>query len=182
MATDEESVLLNEPTGVAVQTCAAALTRAGFQDVAANHGALLVTGKKRAFGQWTKSQITLVLREVDDGTQVTVIGQANPQSLGSLVASPAKDLVDSVVEELRKAGAPAPGAEPRVNRSGDPSKPAMHPLDPDGYSDEDREPGWYVDPKSPWKMVHWDGSGWSKQTKKTPRRTQDGWWKVRESG
>jgi hypothetical protein len=176
-----KSPLLNERAGVAMQTCAAALTRAGFKDVAANQGALLVTGKKRPFGQWTKSQITLALREVDEGTRVTIISQATPQSLSSLAASPAQDLVDSVVEELRKAGAPAAGAEPQADASGRSAKPAFHPLDPDGYSDEDRPEGWYVDPESPWQMRQWGDDGWSKQTKKTPKGTQDGWWKIRVS-
>jgi hypothetical protein len=179
MATDEESVLLDETPTTALQTCAAVLTRAGFKDISANQVALLVTGKKRPFGQWTKSQITLALRDEDGRTRITIISQASPQSLGLLVANPARDLVDSVVEELRKVGAPAPGAEPKSGGSGDSARLAMHPLDPDRYSDEERPEGWYVDPKSPWTMRHWEGEGWSKQSQKTPKRTQDGWWKVR---
>jgi hypothetical protein len=180
MATDEEAVLLAERPGSALQTCATALTRAGFKDVAANAGALLVTGRKRTFGQWTKSQVTLALLEVEAGTRVTIVAHANAQSLSSLAASPSRELVDSVLDELRKAGPVALADVPTTNAAGQPVEPSGHPLDPDSYSDDDRPPNWYIDPKSPWKMKHWDGGSWGERTQKTPRRTLDSWWKITE--
>ncbi|HVS99423.1 MAG TPA: hypothetical protein VHE08_02815 [Solirubrobacterales bacterium] len=62
-------------------------------------------------------------------------------------------------------------------------EPTGHPLDPDSYAEEDRPPGWYVDPDKPWRMRYWaaDGEpGWSKRTAKTPKRTLAGWHKVND--
>ena len=73
-----------------------------------------------------------------------------------------------------------PPARPRSPSRALPQvEPIGHPLDPDSYSDEDRAPGWYVVPESPWKMRYWLGGeeGWSGRTTKTPKQTLDGWWK-----
>lgn len=56
--------------------------------------------------------------------------------------------------------------------------PTGDPLDPASWTDEDRPPGWYVDPGSPWVMRYWvaDGKGtWSKRTAKTPKDTLATW-------
>jgi hypothetical protein len=56
--------------------------------------------------------------------------------------------------------------------------PTGHPLDPNSWSDEDRPPGWYVDPTSPWVMRYWAADGtptWSKRTTKTPRAVLAKW-------
>jgi hypothetical protein len=56
--------------------------------------------------------------------------------------------------------------------------PTGHPLDPNSWSDEDRPPGWYVDPGKPWRMRYWAADGtpnWSKRTAKTPRETLATW-------
>jgi hypothetical protein len=56
--------------------------------------------------------------------------------------------------------------------------PTGDPLDPGSWTDEDRPPGWYVDPSSPWVMRCWvaDGKGtWSKRTAKTPKKTLETW-------
>jgi hypothetical protein len=70
--------------------------------------------------------------------------------------------------------------EPRMpaTLSGRTVAPTGHPQDPASYSDEDRPPGWYVDPDKPWRMRYWaaDGKpGWSKRTAKTPKETLAGW-------
>lgn len=67
----------------------------------------------------------------------------------------------------------------------EPAAPAMatadhtgHSLNPDLYGDEDRPPGWYVDPDRPWRMRYWrtgDVQGWSKETLKTPEKAQAEW-------
>ena len=66
-----------------------------------------------------------------------------------------------------------------------PAAPAMatgehtgHSLNPDLYGDEDRPPGWYVDPDRPWYMRYWrtgDVQGWSEETLKTPEKAQAEW-------
>jgi hypothetical protein len=56
--------------------------------------------------------------------------------------------------------------------------PIGHPLDPNSWSDEDRPPGWYVDPNSPWVMRYWAADGkptWSKRSTKTPRDVLAKW-------
>jgi hypothetical protein len=56
--------------------------------------------------------------------------------------------------------------------------PIGHPLDPNSWSDEDRPPGWYVDPSSPWVMRYWAADGtptWSKRSTKTPRDVLAKW-------
>lgn len=56
--------------------------------------------------------------------------------------------------------------------------PTGHPLDPNSWSDEDRPPGWYVDPNAPWVMRYWAADGtptWSKRSTKTPRDVLAKW-------
>jgi hypothetical protein len=56
--------------------------------------------------------------------------------------------------------------------------PTGHPLDPNSWSDDDRPPGWYVDPNSPWVMRYWAADGtptWSKRSTKTPRDVLAKW-------
>ncbi len=67
--------------------------------------------------------------------------------------------------------AKAPKAESAV-------RPTGHPLDPNSWSDEDRPPGWYVNPDSPRRMRYWAADGtptWSKRTTKTPRDVLAKW-------
>lgn len=71
----------------------------------------------------------------------------------------------------------------------EPAPPAMattehtgHFLDPDIYPDEDRPPGWYLDPDKPWRMRYWRTGarqGWSKETTKTPEKAQSEWTDLR---
>jgi hypothetical protein len=52
------------------------------------------------------------------------------------------------------------------------------PLTPFAYTDENRPPGWYVDPEQPRRMRYWgaDGeTGWSKRTARTPKQTLAQW-------
>jgi hypothetical protein len=56
--------------------------------------------------------------------------------------------------------------------------PSPSSVDPGHYTDEDRPPGWYVNPDKPWRMRYWaeDGEpGWSRRTAKTPKGTLAGW-------
>jgi len=55
---------------------------------------------------------------------------------------------------------------------------AGNPLDPMHWSDEDRPPGWYVDPNAPWVMRYWaaDGkSAWSRRSTATPKQIGAEW-------
>jgi len=57
-------------------------------------------------------------------------------------------------------------------------------IDPGHYTDEDRPPGWYVNPDKPWRMRYWAENGepgWSRRTAKTPRRTLAGWRDLRSA-
>jgi hypothetical protein len=52
------------------------------------------------------------------------------------------------------------------------------PLTPDGYTDENRPPGWYIDPSHPRRMRYWAAGGelrWSGSTAKTPGPTLAEW-------
>jgi hypothetical protein len=56
--------------------------------------------------------------------------------------------------------------------------PDGNPLDPDSWADEDRPPGWYVDPNAPWVMRYWAADGtqsWSKRSSKTPKQIGAEW-------
>jgi hypothetical protein len=58
------------------------------------------------------------------------------------------------------------------------------PLTPDGYTDEDRPRGWYIDPSSPKRMRYWgagDIAEWSKRTAKTPGQTLVEWEKLSDA-
>jgi hypothetical protein len=71
-----------------------------------------------------------------------------------------------------------PSLDPGPDLSAASVQPTGHSLDPASWSDEDRPPGWYVDPDAPWVMRYWaaDGGGaWSKRTTKTPKDTLAEW-------
>jgi hypothetical protein len=57
-------------------------------------------------------------------------------------------------------------------------RPNPSSIDPGNYTDEDRPPGWYVNPDKPWRMRYWAENGepgWSRRTAKTPKRTLAEW-------
>ncbi len=74
-----------------------------------------------------------------------------------------------------KAASPMDAVDPPVptkSLSGLSVPPTGHPLDPHSWSDEDRPPGWYIDPNSPRSMYYWGADGtptWSTRRAKTPR-------------
>jgi hypothetical protein len=62
--------------------------------------------------------------------------------------------------------------------SGPDVAPTGDPLVPDAYTDENRPPGWYVDPSQPKRMRYWAAGVkpvWSQRTTKTPRKTLVEW-------
>jgi hypothetical protein len=69
-------------------------------------------------------------------------------------------------------------AEPTMRDATSRASATGNPLDPSSWSDEDRPPGWYVDPNSPWVMRYWAADGtpnWSKRSTKTPKQVQAEW-------
>jgi hypothetical protein len=78
-------------------------------------------------------------------------------------------------ERTRSLAEPGPSAA--VTLAGDSTGPG-DPLTPYGYADEDRPPGWYIDPDNPGRMRYWGAGGlaeWSKRTAKTPKETFNEW-------
>jgi hypothetical protein len=78
-------------------------------------------------------------------------------------------------EEVEPVGS-APAILP--TRSGPTAEPTGHTLDLASWSDENRPPGWYVDPSTPGRMRYWGADGtqtWSKRTAKTPKQTLAEW-------
>ena len=98
MATAERQVTLAESPEAAVKTCVRALTRAGFKNINAGPG--FVSAQKRAFGQWTKSQITLTIAAEGEQARVTIMAQATAQSLTGVASSPSQRMVDKVAQAL----------------------------------------------------------------------------------
>ena len=99
----EETTTIPGPPEQAVQTCTRALTRARFKNIQVNQAALIVTGEQRRMGQWTRSQVTLLLSAGEDGTLVTITAEARAQSISSLVAHPATRIIKSILTELNGA-------------------------------------------------------------------------------
>lgn len=67
----------------------------------------------------------------------------------------------------------------RLKLAGTPDRDPRPSPDPRDYSDNDRPKGWYVDPKSPGRMLHWGGPDspvWSSSTR-TPRKIKQEWLK-----
>jgi hypothetical protein len=79
--------------------------------------------------------------------------------------------------------APAPGDSPEPTAAMAAVAANGHPLDPNGWSDQDRPTGWYVNPLSPNRMRYWMTNGpgtgvWSGRSSKTPGRIQREWEKL----
>jgi hypothetical protein len=82
----------------------------------------------------------------------------------------------------------APAATPESTRErphpGGGPPAGSHSWDPDGYEDQDRPPGWYIDPSAPNRMRYWglgDPPGWSSTTR-TPRKIRRAWRAVQRDG
>jgi hypothetical protein len=76
----------------------------------------------------------------------------------------------------RRIEATARDREPtQTKAAGD---PPIGTLDPRHYSDEDRPPGWYVDPARPRDMRYWaagDPPSWQRGKARTPRKLRKQW-------
>jgi hypothetical protein len=84
-----------------------------------------------------------------------------------------------------RVGAPTPPefrrpAPATTSTSSTPVRPSGHPADAMSWSDDDRPPGWYVDPAAPKRMRYWATNGpatgvWTGHSTKTPKRTRVEW-------
>lgn len=82
----------------------------------------------------------------------------------------------------RARGRSAPEGDPKVPASAA-STGTGDPLTPDGYTDANRPPGWYIDPDRPGRMRYWAADNnpvWSQRTAKTPRQTFKEWQALNE--
>jgi hypothetical protein len=71
-------------------------------------------------------------------------------------------------EQARTAGPDLTGGD---------SPQTDHALDPRSYTDQTRPKGWYIDPRSPSRMVYWgakDPPDWGATTR-TPRKVRRAW-------
>lgn len=110
LSSNERVTHLPQAPAEALGVCARALGAAGFRNIQVHEGAQMVTGEKRAFGQWTKGQLAVAVKpaETGAGSTVTVQSHATIQSLTSVVASPSRRLIDQVIKHLESSSA-APG-------------------------------------------------------------------------
>jgi hypothetical protein len=75
---------------------------------------------------------------------------------------------------------PAPGDSPEPTEAMATVAANGHPLDPNGWSDQDRPTGWYVNPLLPKRMRYWMTNGpgtgvWSGRSTKTPGQILHEW-------
>ncbi len=108
------------------------------------------------------------------------LGQVLVRSFEALVTALLYFDLGARVHEPRNA------RRPTATRALEPKAPrvAGDPLTPDGYTDEDRPQGWYIDLDDPGSMRYWlaDGAGaWSERTAKTPKATLAEWRRLRGS-
>jgi hypothetical protein len=144
-------------------------------------GLLLLVGLVTAI---PGTPILLAFRHSNTTPATFLVGtawQVISRSFGALAAALLFfDLTARLLAEEARVPEPELGPEPDggAGPSGLTVEPSGHPLDPASYSDEDRPPGWYVNPDAPWRMRYWaaDGKpGWSKRTAKTPKQTLAEW-------
>jgi hypothetical protein len=114
-----------------------------------------------------------------------IAGTALRTLISSLTALTTALLFFDLKARLHEGARETVTAEPSEVTAGDSSVPdgPGDPLTPDGYTDQGRPRGWYVDPAAPSRMRYWaaDGTpGWSKRTTKTPTRTFDEWQALNE--
>jgi hypothetical protein len=83
--------------------CAQAMAKAKFKNVRVEVAAAMVTGARRAAGQWTSSAVTLFLAGAEGGkVSVTIRADATAHSLVSLAFSPGERMVRDVAAELQR--------------------------------------------------------------------------------
>lgn len=103
MTTSEDSIVLVESPDAALKVCVEALRWWGFKKVEADEPAMIVSGRKRVFGQWTRSPVFLTLAPAENGgTLVTVVGEASIQSLTGMASNPAERLVRGAIRALQE--------------------------------------------------------------------------------
>jgi hypothetical protein len=101
LTSSERSVKLAKSPQDALVALARAFGAAGFRNVRTDEGARMVTGEKRAFGQWTKGTLSAYVEPTDDGGATVTFGAtAMPQSVTGLVSNPSARLINQIVARL----------------------------------------------------------------------------------
>jgi hypothetical protein len=122
---------------------------------------------RRAFGHSTTTVPSFLV-----GTALQILLQSFTALAAALLYF---DLTARLHEGARGVAMTEPSADAADSEV--PSGPG-DPLTPDGYTDQNRPRGWYIDPSQPRRMRFWaaDGKpGWSKRPAKTPGQMMVEW-------
>jgi hypothetical protein len=131
------------------------------------------------------------------GIPLSILFRHSATTAGIFIAGTAVQIVVRSFEALatgllyfdlvtrERVGAPAPPqfrrpARATTGTSSVPVRPSGHPADAMSWSDDDRPPGWYIDPDSPKRMRYWATNGpatgvWTGHSTKTPKRKRVEW-------
>jgi hypothetical protein len=163
-----QAAALERGTWIDALRRSAELTRANYWHVFGYYFLLGITTGLPVF------LISLPFRHADPTVGSFLIGAVAQTLTGSLGALASAILFFDLKARLREREA-AP-AIPPVGRpagaSGRKVEPNGDPIDPDSWTDDDRPPGWYVDPQNPKRMRYWGADGtqsWSERQAKTPQ-------------
>lgn len=106
MATTERTVTRSEAPSEALSVCTQALQKAGFKNVNETVGTLTVTATKFAQGQYRRSNVSIVVRPLGSGSEITIQCKAFASSLVSLASNPSARIVDAFISTLPPDTAP----------------------------------------------------------------------------
>jgi hypothetical protein len=118
--------------------------------------------------------VALPFRHADPSVGSFLAGAVVQTLTGSVGALASAVLYFDLKARLReKEAAPAvpPVSRPAASPGGK-VEPGRDPIDPDNWTDDDRPPGWYVNPQNSKRMRYWAADGtqsWSEREAKTPR-------------
>jgi hypothetical protein len=116
MATTERTVTRSEAPSEALSVCTQALQKAGFKNVNETVGTMTVTATKFAQGQYRRSNVSIVVRPLGSGSEITIQCKAAASSLVSLASNPSARIVEAFISTLPPDTAPvqASGLESSV--------------------------------------------------------------------
>jgi hypothetical protein len=162
----------------AVSAQAAALEDVSWEDALRRSGQLAESNYGHIFGLLLLVQLIIFvpsfgLARAFGHTDTTVTSFLANLALQIVVRSFSALVSALLYFDLRARFASAP-----ASATGDAVEQSPQSLDPGAYTDEERPPGWYVDPESPWRMRYWGsegGTGWSRRTTKTPKEVLANW-------
>jgi hypothetical protein len=100
MATTERTVARSESPSAALSMCARTLTAARFKNVNQSLANMTVTATKRDFGQSKRANISVIVRTLGTGSEITVQCNTLATSLISLARNPSAQVVDDFIRAL----------------------------------------------------------------------------------